>query len=531
MGFGAEGAHSGCDTLVRLPIPLMMTAATPNQTPLLLVLEFARTEEAGDPYAFRLEPQTYLLRSAGGGFESIEIGWDKTLLDELAAVRLPGREPTLAQRLGELMRHFLQPAGWPQYEVRILEAVAAQRPVILTVRSAAAELYALPWELCTLKSTGQHVGELPGVLLRYEWPETATTPEPPRARRGRILVCWSAAGGTVPAAELTASITRACQAAAHPFVPERDLIAHTSLERLAEALEQAQRSGQPIAVLHLLCHGAAAGPTFGLALDSEQPGKRTVVDAARLRQVLAPHVGMVRLVVLAACDASNSGVLGNQLGSVAQALHRAGIAQVVASRYPISVAGSLRLAEVLYAELLGKSEAARPASLEAALLRVRQQLACDATHLDWAALQLYARAADGEFQPPAHLPTAEKQPKAHGSGGATRAAVALALVLSCAGAAGGIAAWRAQKSRERRPPAAAISFVHWTVTTEPAGAQIVQLTSGEVLGVTPWRHEQVKGSGTLRIELRRPGYEPKQLQLELAADAKYELTLDMKPLF
>ena len=33
---------------------------------------------------------------------------------------------------------------------------------------AAAELYALPWELRTLRATGQSLGGLPGVLVRYE---------------------------------------------------------------------------------------------------------------------------------------------------------------------------------------------------------------------------------------------------------------------------------------------------------------------------------------------------------------------------
>ncbi len=120
------------------------------------------------------------------------------------------------------------------------------------------------------------------------------------------------------------------------------------------------------------------GQTFGLSLHGEDLEEHTVVDAGRLRQLLAPYASMVRLVVLAACDSGNSGELGNQLGSVAQALHRAGVAQVVASRYPISVAGSIRLVQVLYRELLSAT-----GSLEQAVLSARHSLARDASQIDW----------------------------------------------------------------------------------------------------------------------------------------------------
>ena len=62
-------------------------------------------------------------------------------------------------------------------------------------------------------------------------------------------------------------------------------------------------------------------------------------------------------------------MLGNQLGSVAQALHRAGIATVLASRYPLSVAGSSELTRVLYQRLLVGLD-----SFEAAVLRARAEL-------------------------------------------------------------------------------------------------------------------------------------------------------------
>ena len=117
-----------------------------------------------------------------------------------------------------------------------------------------------------------------------------------------------------------------------------------SMGRLSSALTSATQAGRPIAILHLFGAWSAHGQHLGIVLDGEDAdGSPVVVDAGRLRQLLAPHAATLRLVVLSACDSGNSGALGNQLGSMAQALHRAGIAAVVASRYPLSVSGSIRL--------------------------------------------------------------------------------------------------------------------------------------------------------------------------------------------
>lgn len=361
------------------------------------ILEFARAEQTGDPFGFRFQPQRYLLRTGGGGFESAEFPWSPELLRDLSELRLPGGDPAAVQRVGETLSRFLEPLGLVQKAEAILAADRAGRPLTWTFRSAAAELYALPWELMTLRATGQHVGSLPGFLLRYEWPETRTTEEQPSPRRedGRILCAWSAAAGSVPANEHVKAIAAACRAASLPFNPNSDVLPHVSSGRLVAALESARSQGQHVAVLHLLCHGGAAGSTFGLVLNGEASGESVVVDAGRLRQLLAPFTDMVRLVVLSACDSGNSGALGNHLGSVAQALHRAGFAQVIASRYPLSIPGSIQLTETLYRELLAGS-----LPLETALRRSRDRLARDAGHRDWASLQLYARSTDGSDSRP-----------------------------------------------------------------------------------------------------------------------------------
>lgn len=369
--------------------------------PLLLDLEFARTDQTEDPFAFRFVAQPYVLRREGGRFETVRFDWTPAVLADLQAVRQPDRDPAIVQRVGELLREFLQPTDWPLQEAQCIQALRSGRLVVLTVRSAAAELYALPWELLALRDSGQQLGELPNLLIRYEWPALAAPSHSPASptEAERILFAWSAAGGAVPAAEQIGAIEAAAERGHVAFDPTADVLPRASLSKLLARLHTARSAKQPIAVLHLLCHGTAIGQTFGLALDDESGvGPAVAVDAGRLRQALSPFADMLRLVVLSACDGGNTGSLGSQLGSIAQTLHRAGIAHVIASRYPLSVAGSIRFAERFYAELL-----ATPSSSERAFLSARTALAQDASQLDWASLQLYARSSDGADSRPIQL--------------------------------------------------------------------------------------------------------------------------------
>lgn len=364
---------------------------------LRVLLQLARASAAGDPYGFRFEPQDYILPTHGGATPAARFEWTNEVLADLEAVRLPGHNPAVVQRLGERLRAFVHAAGWVEWEHKIAQALAAQQRVFLTIRSSAAELYALPWELLTLNS-GQFIGEVDGLLLRFEWPESESIPELPKPRPegGRILLAWSAAAGAVPEAEHRDAIARACATGFHRFDASTDVLAHASLSRITQTLEDAERAGSPVAVLHLLCHGARVGDTFGLALDGEQG--QVVIDAAQLRQQLAPFARQVRLIILSACDSGNYGELGNRLGSVAQALHRCGFQAVIASRFPLSARGSIALTETFYQALLSG-----PSSLETAFLAARKRLARMETELpkeqrmlDWVSIQLYARHADGD---------------------------------------------------------------------------------------------------------------------------------------
>uniref|UniRef100_UPI003D0EBA11 nSTAND1 domain-containing NTPase n=1 Tax=Haliangium sp. TaxID=2663208 RepID=UPI003D0EBA11 len=363
------------------------TPAPPDE----LLLEMARARDAGDPFAFQFTEQDYLLRREGGVYESAAFPWDEALLDDLAALQPPRADPAARQRMGERLRGFLDRAGWSRLEERIEVARDPDRRVHITIRASAAELNALPWELVTLRSTGQHLGELPGCLVRYEWPGTRTAtpvPDPPSAD-GRVLFAWSAAGGPVPAAEHHAALRRACAAGQVPF-SSQDVLAHLSLQGLYQALEA---PGAPVTVLHILCHGGAldAGGGYGLVWNrADTAGSVDMIDAGALRQALGRHAGTLRMVVLCACHGGDPGPLGSHLGSVAQALHRVGLPAVVASRAPLSSAGSVILTEAVYQRLLVDL-----GSLEDAVVHARQQLVRARTGLDWAVLQLYQRRDDG----------------------------------------------------------------------------------------------------------------------------------------
>ncbi|MCG8419617.1 MAG: CHAT domain-containing protein [Proteobacteria bacterium] len=355
-----------------------------------IVFEFARTATPEDPYAFRFEPQEYTVRTAHGGRKSVHMPWSDGLLADLGSLREAHCDPTIVEGVGRTLRAFLEPAGWTWHAQAIARAAQESRRIRMTIRSAAAELYALPWELLALDGTGQFVGELPVVLIRYEWPETHTVPAvavDSDAHHGRLLVAWSETGGSVPHDQHIEGIVRASRASNFDFDRKRDTVPHASMGALADTLERGEARGKPVSVLHLLCHGGKAGNSNGVMLNDERDRNRAVaVDPLRLRQILAPHAGALRLVVLMVCNSGDSG----EFNSIAQSLHRAGIQAVVGSRFLLSVSGSVCVAETLYQAMLVQGM-----SLEDAFLHTRKQLARDASYLDWASLQLYARAADG----------------------------------------------------------------------------------------------------------------------------------------
>src|SRR5262249_35748017 len=134
--------------------------------------------------------------------------WGPRVAAALAELEKPEPDRGVVQGLGDTLRTFIEEAlrsleGWGSHEDAIRHATDSGQAAHLTFRLAAAGLYALPWELMTLRATGQCLGELRSCLVQHEWPGSASAPARTSAApdQGRLLFGWSAAGGTVPAAE------------------------------------------------------------------------------------------------------------------------------------------------------------------------------------------------------------------------------------------------------------------------------------------------------------------------------------------
>ena len=345
-------------------------------------LEFARRQHVDDPHRFVFGPQEYTVRLDDGEYRQVSVGWD-TLLADLKELRRPGRDAAVVGRVGTRLRQILDPAGWDRIEGAIKTALSTGRKVQIVIRSAAAEIYALPWEVLTLRSSGETLGSARGVVVRYEWLplEKRRAERGVRRGRGRILVAWSAAGGAVPAAEHIAAISSACQDAKRD-APE--VLCSVTLVGLGQALAEARAEGRPFECLHLLCHGGAVGSAYGLFFD----GGDALVEPAQLQRIIADHASALRLVVIAACDGANDGQLGAHVGSVAQMLHRLGVGVVIASRYPLTVGASVLISEALYRSILVKRMA-----IDEAFIAARKAIEHCAGD-EWATLQLLWRGDD-----------------------------------------------------------------------------------------------------------------------------------------
>ncbi|QSQ19910.1 CHAT domain-containing protein [Pyxidicoccus parkwayensis] len=364
-----------------------------DSAPREIVLELSRARRTEDPHAWlELRPQKYHLRMGQGAKRSASFPWGKDVLEDLTALSCLEPDPAVARRLGAVLREFLDELDWGGHEETLERELSRGRGPRVVMRLAAAELYSLPWELVTTRDSGQHLADLPGFTLRYEWPRSV-----PAARRrgtaaeGRVLLAWSEAADAVPDERHLPALLQAARDAGFDFHPRRDVLAKASLSSLDQALHTAENEGRPVSVLHLLCHGTVLGSEasghYGLVLNaSGDRGGARRVDSGTLQAVLAKYRDTLRMVVLCACHGGDASPRASPLGSVAQELHRGGIEMVVASRLPLSSEGSVILARTLYTKLLADS-----CSLEEALGEVRRRLRVEARGFDWASLQLYAR--------------------------------------------------------------------------------------------------------------------------------------------
>jgi hypothetical protein len=152
----------------------------------------------------------------------------------------------------------------------------------------------------------------------------------------------------------------------------------------------------PYTHVHILAHGDeyrdAGDSRFGIALTGTlDPNQADIVDGTRLAIALTArgNNGAARsvptFVSLATCDSGNLDSVLTPGGSIAHALHMAGIPWVVASQFPLWMRASTLAAEILYGGILAGEDPRR------VLFDLRQRLRANApgTH-DWASIVAYA---------------------------------------------------------------------------------------------------------------------------------------------
>ncbi|MCB9760603.1 MAG: CHAT domain-containing protein [Alphaproteobacteria bacterium] len=365
-------------------------------------LDFTRQARSADPYALAEllgstgstsgEAPTirYLLRGPDDQLhETAPLSWEPQMLADLAGLSYVGADRRLLAQLSRRLTGLLAPTPWSTIDAEIVGWLRDGHQVIVDFRSDAAELYALPWELLPL-GDGRRLGDIEGLLLRYSnrgAPRTVASLSCADAVPGRVLFAWSTKGGRIPTDAHQEALRDALEAVGFSFDPATDVVEDFSLARLVGALAQARDEGRPFAALHILCHGGRTPTGASLMAGNGQP-----IDPNQFAAALAPYSDCVRLITLCACYSGWSAPLSAAVGSLTQALHRAGFGAVIGARVPLSFDGSTTLTRTLYDRLLPGAR-----SLEQALQDVRRELSI--THKDSAdryALQLYARAEDGD---------------------------------------------------------------------------------------------------------------------------------------
>lgn len=283
------------------------------------------------------------------------------------------------------------------------------------------ELAMLPFEL-TLTPTGYPGERTTPLLLNPERPTTLTREVRQTTPRTytwptafRILFVWAEPNKSVPHAEHLSQL----KAAILPWVcPQKTTettltedydallteLPQATLAKLRTEVETAIGEGRPYSHVHILAHGTLindpdSGARFALALHREKKPSdfaqltTEAVDGDLLTPALLRtvegHTYTPAVLTIAACDSGNEGNLLQPGGSLAQVLHLAGIPYVLASQFPLSQAGSVKLMADFYPRLLHGEDP------RIALYFAREAVAALQPDIhDWASLIAYARFPD-----------------------------------------------------------------------------------------------------------------------------------------
>lgn len=280
----------------------------------------------------------------------------------------------------------------------------------IRLRLSAWELAGIPFELADapdfFPGPGRPMllGRAPSVVITREtrrvtsnhvrWPE-----------RPRILFAWfSPEDDTVPHQAHLLALYRAIkpwcgwnddspEGLADELAKHLTVLPSANLLDIERACRQAVRDEKPYTHVHVLAHGREIpdAPShrrqFGLLLGGTRDGRPEVIDGARFSVALntACDPELPAVVTLATCESgsvASAAISGG--GSLAHALHDAGVSLVVASQFPLSKVGSVTLATVLYEGFL------RGEDPRSTLCELRQTLrARGSADLDWSSVVAY----------------------------------------------------------------------------------------------------------------------------------------------
>ena len=378
-------------------------------------LEILRSGPAHNQLLSPLTP--YIALCAGDGPVTLTIPLEhRQLLNRLERLRYMSRDGVITEpqrqaeimELGPLLGRVLGEV--PGLNAQLVQGtgVSDNRAVHLQLVLWGSELALVPFELVTAPAgfpgSGLPLltqGDVPVALtrevrraqpLRVEWD-----------REPRVLFAWAAPAGVapVPVREHLAALRRAME----PWIPwrataeDRLSAVQAQLTLLPDAnLEDIRRAcaSTSFTHVHILAHGArikhAGEDRYGLVLCRE--GDRSaeeIVEGEALAQALratsttGAQQSRPTAVTLATCDSGNVGSTLIPGGGIAHDLHAFGIPWVVASQFPLTMAGSVIVAETWYSRVL------RGDDPRWVIQDLRRRLSANgSTYHDWASLIVYA---------------------------------------------------------------------------------------------------------------------------------------------
>jgi TonB family protein len=314
--------------------------------------------EGGGGLRWRAHPY---LRIAGGVPRGPAVfEWNEHQRADLEALWRHPAADGARERLARDLAAFCDKLGWTPDTEMLQDAEKHGDEYLITLSAVPPELYLLPWEVIHVGAADTYLSDFACTQVRYTIPGLeareiqGAPPEP------GVLFAWSGAGGAVPHEDQAAAIRAACEAGGVTF---------RALANVDEGSLQAALDAGPPSALHLLCHGLPGPEGEPPRLKWGASDNPSEITATRLARMLRHHRGTIRLVVLSACGSGDGRGDPLFMGSTAQELHKKGIPNVVASRYPLSVPGSRVMTRALYDKMLREAW-----SLERSLRHTREAL-------------------------------------------------------------------------------------------------------------------------------------------------------------